>query len=186
MKNNLLLIASVLTISLLFTSCEKDDPIIPDEPELITTLNYMLSPANGGDMITLSFQDLDGDGGEDPIVTGGTLAANTSYVGRLELLNEAESPAESITEEIQEEEEEHQFFFQSSISDLSVSYNDEDSNDKPVGLSSIITTGAAASGTLTIILRHEPNKSATNVADGDITNAGGETDIEVTFSIDVQ
>ncbi|HBK71516.1 MAG TPA: type 1 periplasmic binding fold superfamily protein, partial [Flavobacteriaceae bacterium] len=36
------------------------------------------------------------------------------------------------------------------------------------------------------ILRHEPNKSASGVSDGDITNAGGETDIEVIFNITVQ
>ena len=59
-------------------------------------------------------------------------------------------------------------------------------NGHPIGLQIKMTTGMATTGMLTIILRHEPNKDATGVSDGDITNAGGETDIEITFDIDVQ
>jgi len=170
----------------MFTACEKDEPEIVDEPELITTLNYTLTPSGGGEAITLSFKDLDGDGPNAPTVTTGTLAANQMYTGTMELLNETVSPTESITEEIEDEDEEHQFFFQSNISDLNIAYNDQDADGNPVGLNSILTTGAAASGSITIILRHEPNKTASSVSDGDITNAGGETDIEVMFPIDVQ
>ena len=186
MTKKYLIISFVFAISLTFTACDKDDPEIPNEEELITTLNYTLTPTSGGTSITLSFKDLDGDGGTAPTITGGTLAANQTYSGTLELLNEAESPAESITEEIEEEDEEHQFFFQSNISNLTIAYSDQDADGNPVGLSSTLTTGAAASGSITIILRHEPSKSASGVSGGDITNAGGETDIEVTFPIDVQ
>ncbi|MFT7376933.1 MAG: hypothetical protein ACI88Z_000758, partial [Sphingobacteriales bacterium] len=56
----------------------------------------------------------------------------------------------------------------------------------PLGLQTTITTTDVGNGTLTVILRHEPNKSASGVANGDISNAGGETDIEVTFNITVQ
>ena len=105
----------------------------------------------------------------------------------MELLNETESPAENVTTEIQEEALDHQFFFQSSISNLNIAYNDVDANGNPIGLSSTLSTDSvAASGTITITLRHEPNKSANGVSGGDITNAGGETDIEVVFPIDVQ
>lgn len=47
-------------------------------------------------------------------------------------------------------------------------------------------TGATSNGSLKITLKHQPNKSGTNVSIGDITNAGGETDIEVTLPIVVQ
>ena len=47
-------------------------------------------------------------------------------------------------------------------------------------------TGAASVGTLKVTLRHEPNKSAAGVVGGDITNAGGETDIEVEFPIVIE
>jgi len=169
----------------LFASCGKDDPDIPPVPELITTLNYTLTPTNGPTVI-LSFQDIDGDGGMEPTITGGTLSANTTYSGSMELLNESVSPSDNITEEIEEEDEEHQFFFTTTVAGLTLDYSDVDENDNPVGLNSSLVTTSAGSGTLTIILRHEPDKEASGVSDGDFSNAGGETDIEVTFPIDVQ
>ncbi len=185
MKKNLFA-ALGLTAVLFLTACEKEEPHVHNEEELITTLNYTLTPTSGGNAITLSFVDLDGDGGDAPTITGGTLAANETYTGTLELLDETQKPAENITTEIAEEDDEHQFFFQSSISDLTVAYTDQDADGNPVGLSNTLTTGAAATGSITITLRHEPSKSATNVSTGDITNAGGETDIEVVIPIDVQ
>ena len=170
-----------------FMACEDEDPVIPVEEELITTLTVTLSPQGGGADVILNFSDPDGDGGMAPVIQGGTLAANTTYTGAIVLLNESETPAEDITEEIEEEDEEHQFFFSTTGGlDLQVAYADADSNGNPIGLATTHTAGAASSGTLTVILRHEPNKDAQGVKDGDITNAGGETDIEVSFPITIQ
>ena len=186
MIRNYLSLTCIVIIQLFFIACEKPNPIVPNEEELITTLTYTLTPTDGDTAVSLSFNDLDGTGGNNPVVMGGTLKANKTYTGTLNLLNESASPAESITDEIEEEKEEHQFFFQSNISNVNITYNDQDANGHPVGLSTTLTTGAASSGSITIILRHEPNKSGADVSGGDITNAGGETDIEVTFLIDVQ
>lgn len=165
--------------------CEKDDPEPVNEEEVITTLTMTLT--NGSDSSVLKFQDLDGDGGNDPVITvSKALTANTEYAGAIVLLNEQESPAENITEEIEEEDDEHQFFFASTVPGLSVAYGDTDGDGNPVGLVSTVTTGDAGSGTLTVTLRHEPSKDAAGVPSGDITNAGGETDIEVTFDITVE
>lgn len=185
---NYLKLSFVLMLACLFTftACDDDDPVIPDEEELITTLSYTLTPDGGGTPLIFTFQDLDGDGGDAPTIITETLAANTVYTGTMTLLNELESPAENITEEIDEEQEEHQFFFSSSLSDLTVAYGDTDSNGDPVGLTSTLTTGAAGTGTLTVTLRHEPMKDASGVSGGDIANAGGETDIEVEFPVTVQ
>lgn len=184
MKKLSLLITLFSTI-LIFTACKKDPEEVVDE-EVITTLTYTLTPDSGGTPVILSFRDLDGDEGNAPTITGGTLAANETYSGVMDLLNESETPAEEVTEEIEEDDDHHQFFFQSTVSGLNVSYDDEDEDGNPVGLKTNLATGAAGSGTLTIILRHEPDKSASGVADGNIENAGGETDIEVEFDIDVQ
>ena len=186
MMNTKSLIAALVIVSLFFHSCEKDEPVIVDPPEVITTLTYTLTPNDGGDTVELSFKDLDGDGGNAPEIVGGTLTTNTTYVGALGLLNEQESPAGDIGAEVSEEDEEHQFFFQTSIAGMDISYTDEDADGNPVGLNTELTTTDAGNGTITIILRHEPSKGATGVSDGDITNAGGETDIEVTFNVDVQ
>lgn len=186
MHPNYLTASFFLFFALLFTACEKDDPVIENEEEVITTLTYTLVPDNGGTTVTLSFKDLDGDGGDSPVINGGTLAANQTYTGSVVLLNEQESPAEDITAEIKEEDEEHQLFFQTTVNGIAVGYSDQDADGNPIGLQTTLSTGAAGSGSLTVILRHEPNKTATNVMDGDPANAGGETDIEVTFPIDVQ
>ncbi len=44
-----------------------------------------------------------------------------------------------------------------------------------------LTTGVAGTGTLTFTLRHEPTKPNTGLSD-----AGGETDITVTFDVTIQ
>lgn len=175
----------LLTSTVLFSSCETDDPEIPNEEELITTVNFTLTPSGSGTPVVLSFQDLDGEGGNAPVLTSGTLMANTTYNGSLEFLNELESPAEDITEEIEEEDAEHQLFFETT-GGIIVSYADTDGAGLPLGLLTEVTTSSAGAGTIKVTLRHEPNKSAMGVADGNIANAGGETDIEVSFAVDVQ
>lgn len=177
--------ACLVLLVLSLNSCKKD-PVIPNEEELITTLIVELTAPDSAGPITLRFEDLDGDGGSDPTITGGTLSVDTEYETTITLSNDSVTPSEDITGEIEEEAEEHQFFFQSDIGGVSFSYNDEDANGNPIGLSSKVSTSQAGTGSITITLRHEPNKSGTGVADGDISNAGGETDIEVIFPIDVQ
>lgn len=177
------ILALVLITGLTLASCSNDDdnPDPVNEEEVITTLTATLT--GGGSTVTMSFQDLDGDGPGTPTINvSGPLSANTTYSGSLDLLNETETPAESITAEIEEEDDEHQFFFSSTGSVGTFAYTDMDGDGNPVGLTFSLTTGDATTGTVTIILRHEPMKDASGVSDGDITNAGGETDISVTFT----
>ncbi len=176
----------LIVASYVFTGCDKDDPEIPNEEELITTVIYNLNTA-GGDLVTLSWKDLDGDaGGEEPTITAGTLNANETYTGILVLLNESVSPPVDVGMEVLEEGEEHQLFFEPSSANVSVNYDDEDGNGNPLGLKTVLTTGDVGSGTITITLRHEPVKTASGVSDGDITNAQGATDVKVTIPFDVQ
>ena len=73
-----------LALSLLvgFTSCkkEKDEPVVPNEEEVITTLTYTLTPTAGGTPVVFSFKDLDGDGGNDPVIVSADLKENTEYM----------------------------------------------------------------------------------------------------------
>jgi len=176
-----ILLAGALT----FVSCEKDDPEIPNEEELITTVKYTLTPQSDGSEVVFLFRDLDGDGGNSPVITTSPLNSGTTYSGVLELLNEAETPVENITEEIKNEGAEHQFFFTSNTN-ISVQYNDTDLNGKPVGLKTILTAGNVGTEKLKIVLRHQPDKNAGGVANGDISNARGETDIEIEFDVVIQ
>lgn len=170
---------------LMLSSCEKKDPVIPNEEELITTMIYKLTPVGGGDVVTFYFQDLDGDGGNAPIITSDPLLANTSYTGILQLLNETEMPAGDITAEVEKEGEHHQFFFTvdgNAIDNTVIAYNDEDVNGNPLGISTTFTASDASSGTLSIVLRHQPLKPN----DGSLVDAGGQTDIQVIFDLIIQ
>lgn len=183
-----LLLALFAVLFLSITSCKNDDDGECCDPpeELITDLVYTLT-STSGDVVVLTFSDPDGDGGTAPTITGGTLSTNTTYTGSIVLTNSSETPAEDITAEIQEEDEDHQFFFSASSGlNATVAYGDQDAEGNPVGLSSTITTGDTSTGTMTVTLRHEPDKSGSGVSSGDITNAGGETDIEVSFDITIQ
>ncbi len=171
-------------------ACSDDDdlPGIINEEEVITTLSVTLTPDGGGTAIVLTSTDLDGDGPNPPTIVGGTLATNTNYTGVIQALNELENPAENITEEVAEEDDEHQFFFQAVGPNLNISttYADFDDDGNPLGINFSLTTGDAGDGTLRVTLRHLLDKFAAGVSDGDITNAGGDTDIEVDYSISVQ
>jgi hypothetical protein len=181
MKKNLFYFLAFAASIMLITSCTKEDS---NDEELITTLTYKLTPVGGGSAVTLSFRDIDGDGGNAPVISVSPLKSNTVYNGELTILNESKSPLDDITIEIRAEDKEHQFFFESST--IKVEYTDKDGNNNPVGLTSKLTTTTSGSGKLKITLRHEPNKTASGVKDGKIANAGGETDIEVEFNITVQ
>jgi hypothetical protein len=177
-------------------SCKKDDPVPPagggtppppNEQELITTVIVHLTSLDGTEEKTFTWRDLDGPGGNPPVIGSEPLTAGTVYRARIEVLDESDpNDVEDITEEIEEEADEHQFFFIVSGAELAVAYDDADGGGNPVGLESLWSTAAPSSGTMTIILLHEPIKDAPGVSDGDITNAGGDPDVEVEFPVTIE
>lgn len=184
--------ALTLFAALAFSSCTKDEavPEVVNEEELITTITAIYTPVGGGTAVTLQYKDLDGDGANAPVISvSGPFEKNKTYNGTVTFKNEAANPAQDITPEILEEGDEHQLFYQITGTLNAFTYGTAttnfDKNGKPIGLQSVFVTTGAASGSLTITLRHEPIKSAANVSTGDITNAAGATDAEVVFSISV-
>jgi hypothetical protein len=170
--------------AMFLVSCSNDDNGPVNEEEVITTVTTTLT--GGGQVITLTSRDLDGDGPNAPVFTAsGNLAANTTYSGAVAFLNETLSPAEDITVEVEEEGVEHQVFYQLPSALGTITYTDLDMNGKPIGLTFSLITGNAGTGNLTVTLRHLPNKTASGVAAGDITNAGGSTDAQVTYPVTV-
>ena len=174
----------LLMLLVTVASCSKDDDPLPEavnEEEVITTMEVTLT--SGASVITLKTQDLDGDGPNAPVVTvSGNLAAGTTYDGVMKFLNELESPAENITLEVEEEDLDHQVFFTvGSGLDVTTEYSNNDSAGNPLGTQFKLTAGSASSGNLTFTLVHEPTKPNTGLA-----SAGGETDIDATFSITIE
>lgn len=187
-----LLFGALLTL----IACKKDDDVPvtpvtpPNEEEVITTaiLTFIDTAGAVNDTSRMIFRDVDGDGGNAPVITSDTLTAGHQYLASIQLLNESGVPVEDITEEVEEEATVHQFFFEVTGANLSWTYADTDTNGKPIGLRTNwdAPAGPASSGSLKVTLRHEPDKNAPGVSGGDMTNAGGETDLEVTFPVEIQ
>lgn len=187
MKTSRIYLFTLLSYLLFFlNSCSDDDILNPvNEEELITTVILTFQPVGAGSPVEYRFTDLDGDGGAAPeISVQGNLLNFQDYNLSIRFLNESVNPFEEITEEINIENTAHQVFFivESSL-DLNISYNDTDLNGKPLGLANQVRTGGSSNGRLTVVLRHDLNKNAGGVEQGDITNAGGDTDAEVTFDV---
>lgn len=183
-------LAFIITLFAALVGCKKDEEMPPppaaNEEEVITTMVLRFTPNGSGSTREFRFTDADGDGGNAPVLALDTLDAATVYNVSIFLLNESTTPTDTISHEVLDEGVLHQFFFTVTGVDLSVAYADTDANGLPIGLSSVMTTGVAGGGNLRVTLRHMPNKNAAGVAGGDITNAGGETDIEVDFPIVVE
>lgn len=174
------LIAGVIAIS-----CSSDDdstPEILNEEEVITTVRVQLSNSIGI-ITTLESVDADGDGPNAPQITiSGALSSNTQYTGTVLFSNDNETPPENITLEVIEESDEHQVFFTPASSlNVTTTPTNFDDNGNPLGTEFILMTGDVSTGNFTVTLRHEPVKPNTGLA-----SAGGETDVEVTFPLEVE
>lgn len=176
--------ALLLAAALLAVACKKDDNSVtePDhdhdhEAELITTVALTFVGPDEAELISnFKFSDLDGAGGNVPVIDTIRLNAGAYYSLDISFLDESKSPAEDITAEVKEEDDEHLICFSSTLSGLSIERMDTDGT-YGVGLNSRWThNGNAENGSLTLTLKHQPG-----VKDG--TCAPGETDVEVTFPV---
>lgn len=181
MKNSIYTISTLLLFSF-FTSCEDSndnvtDPGDPHEEELITSVKLEFSD-NLNVLSDTSFQfvDIDGVGGNDPTVFDTiVLKKGTTYNVAIKFLNESESPAEDITEEILEESDEHIVCYTPDGSQLQVTRTDSDGTYE-IGLSSSWVTTNTENGTVTVALKHQPDGAKNGNC------APGETDVEVAFA----
>jgi len=176
------------TLLLAGTSCKDDDPkpkpdpAPVDEQELITTMTLNLVPEGKGQNVTAVFTDPDGDGGAAPTIEMLTLAPNTTYNVTVTLSDDSKTPPVDITAEVKSEGDEHELFYEP-VGDLNVTAQktDLDKNNRPIGLTATLVTGAASAGKLRVTLKHQPGlKGATS----DISK--GETDVQAEFPTTIQ
>lgn len=185
MKKNFFLVAALIVL-VVFNSCKKEpEPV--NEEELITTVVLSIQKSGSSTVQNFIFNDPDGDGGLTPTIDSIIIEKAADYNATITLLNNISTPADTISNEVLNEGDEHQFFYESTPSNVLSGFNylaPNDENGNPIGLQfDFETLNAGSAGSLRITLRHNPNKTATGVASGDITNAGGETDIEVDFPV---
>ena len=181
------------------SGCNDDDPKKEDTPELITKATLTFTPSAGGSAVVVTATDPDGEGVQDITVDGPiNLGASKSYTLTIALINELAQPSEpgyNVTEEVEEESDEHMLFFawtnnvfndpsgNGNIDNRSddVNYEDQDTMALPLGLETFWTTAEASTGTFRVLLKHQPGlKTSTS------TSSIGETDLDITFIINIQ
>lgn len=193
--NNYLLIGLTVTTGI-FSGCGDDDvPPAENEEEIINSVTLTFSPVGGGSDVVATYLDPDGEGTEDPTLTNIELSTGTSYSLSITMANTLETPAEDITEEVEEEGDEHQIFFQWTDDIFSdptgrgninatgtVNYADEDADGNPIGLSTTWTTvnQSLSGGEFRILLKHQPDIKSSSSSSSD-----GETDIDITWTLNV-
>ena len=173
------------------------------DQELITTVVLEITPTDG-ESASFTWTDPEADG--SPVIDAISLAPETAYSLTVSFLNALEDPVEDITPEIEDEAEEHQVFFTGSgvqgpatgsneAAVLTQAYADADENGLPVGLKNDLVSLSAGTGDLTLTLRHLPSQDgsvakvaelADEVAANGMNAIAGETDVMVTFPVEVK
>jgi len=202
MKNHFQIFCKIFVpIIIVFQSCDTNDPKKEDVPELITKTTLTFTPVGGGNTVTVSASDPDGEGVQDLAAEGSiALAAGKTYELSITMINELAAVGEDgydITEEVEEEGAEHLFLFSWSNNIFSsptgngnidnrsdeVNYTDTDSKNLPIGLNTSWTTPqtGGVSGSFRVVLKHQPGiktqTSGINI---------GETDMDITFTANIQ
>ena len=177
-----------------FASCESDDPEEENDGEVITdvTLNFQELNASGAPIgLVTSFKASDPEGievGSSPTIQNVTLTKGKTYRMTIVVSNEIEK--EDITKEILEEADEHQFFFLGTAvtgNIITVTYNDP--SGKLIGLQNravVSSSPGTNNAQLRVVLRHDLDKNfpgATNPNFANFVQAGGETDLDITFPV---
>ena len=174
------------------------------------TLHF--SPEGGGETLSFTWTDPEGDGA--PVVDAIPLPDRTNhghhdtktYNLDVELWNALESPPVDVGADVEDAADEYQLFFTGSAVEgpatgtntgavIAHNYADSDSGGLPLGLSNTVDTLAWGSGELIVTLRHMASEDgapvkvvdlAEDVADNGFDAIGGETDLQVTFDIEVE
>tara|TARA_A200000113_G_scaffold222671_1_gene236696 strand:+ start:2101 stop:2658 length:558 start_codon:yes stop_codon:yes gene_type:complete len=174
---NIFIRFSLLTLlGFVLLQCSKDDPEPVNEEETITSVTLTISASNE------STQNIKWvERGQAPQVT---LKANTTYSVEVGFLDESDpTDVEDITEEVIEEADEHFVFYDNGLSGLSIQSASNDIFDSAGLATGIRTTwqteAEGSQGTVRVILIHEPTSKTGETR----TSLGGETDVEVDFSI---
>lgn len=177
-----------------FASCESEDPEKENEGEVITDVTLKFQELNASNALVgsvLSFKASDPQGievGKTPTVQSISLTKGKKYQMTIEVTNSIEN--EDITKEILEEAAEHQFFFLGPVFSSNIfSIQYADAGGIALGLKNTVTVSSSPgtnNSSMRVVLRHDLNKSfagANNPTFANFAQAGGETDLDITFPV---
>ena len=197
-KTNKLYLIAFAFVSFAMASCTSEDPVPENDGEVITdvTLMFQEIDASGnavGSPFEFSASDAEGiEVGGSPTIETVLLAKGKTYEMFIEVYNSIEN--EDITVEIEEEADEHQFYFLGSAFTSSpfLSYAYDDEGGELIGLKGIVAVQQSPgfnTSEMRVILRHDLDKNypgADNPNFTDYAQAGGESDLDITFPVIVE
>ena len=181
-KKSLLLFIPVA----LMAGCKNDEENVdPSDPnEAITTATLTLTNrATPTESVTATIDNLNTTADLSKAMLN--LKANTTYTGVVTLLDRTKNPTLDVSNQIKTEANEHLFVYTYTAATgpataLTITATDKDTNPAPgpysLGLTTEMKTGAAGTGKLKLVLRHQPNAK-------NGTPAPGTTDLDTDFSV---
>ena len=177
----------IFLMSLLATSlmvgCKKDEPSPTEDNELITTIRLKFTES--GTTTSFSFKDLDGPGGNAPVIDKISLKPTKTYTLAVEILDESKTPIVNTTADIQSKKDEHLFeFVPTPATLLMITPTDKDSRGFNVGLAASAMTMSAGTGKLQVVLHHQPPVGGKPIKNGTFTL--GSTDVDVSFEVEIK
>lgn len=189
----------VILITAFLLGCgEEDDEQIPqdadrEQKEFITTVNLtFVEIGNPSNSIYVRWSNPDGFGSDRiPDIQPNTIALKNQkrYLLNLELLNESDpNNIVEVNNLIKDSSEEHQIFFTGELvknDNLSITYDDKDTNGNPLGLESEVLTLTPGSGSLVITLLHGLNKNTEAAKKGIFEEIGGEIDLQLELNVTI-
>ncbi|MBC3784647.1 hypothetical protein [Spirosoma utsteinense] len=177
----------LIPVAMLAGACNTTDEenVTPtDDNEAITTATLTLtSQTTPVQTVTATIENLN----TSADLTNATLnlRVNTTYTGAVTLLDKTKTPTLDVSAEVKTEGNEHLLVYTftpatGSPASLTVMSTDTDTNPAPgpypIGLTTQVRTGAAGSGKLRLVLRHQPNAK-------NGTAAPGTSDLDTEFNV---
>lgn len=171
----------------LLTACNNDEQSVAPttDNEALTTVTLQLTnKADATDVVTATVDNLNQTAPDFSKATL-NLKSNATYSGQISLLDKSRTPPLDATAEIRKLVNEHLFVYTPAPAGLlTVTLTDKDTNPAPgpypVGITFELTPMAkAGTGTLNVVLRHQPNSK-------NGTAAPGTSDLDTTFPVVVR
>jgi hypothetical protein len=177
-----------------FASCESEDPTKENDGEVITDVTLKFQELDATNALVgsiLSFKASDPQGievGKTPTIQSINLAKGKKYQMTIEVTNAIKG--EDITQEILTEAAAHQFFFLGQVFESNIfSIQYADAGGVALGLKNTVTVSISPgtnNSNMRVVLRHDLNKSfpgASSPTFANFAQAGGETDLDLTFPV---
>ncbi len=175
-----------LAVSLLLGSCSFPARTVAptNANEAITTVMLPLTSQTASTDVRTAL--IDNLGSNRPDFSRDTLklTPNRSYSCKIGMVNKLTDPFTDATVEIRELANEHLLIYTPAEGlNLTVTITDRDTNPAPgpypVGLTSVVKSGAASSGKLHVVLRHQPGTK-------DGTATPGTSDLDTSFDVAIR